>query len=212
MVIANQHGWLLLNRRKIAVIWNGGPDPAALKIDYLDGEDPRDAVSIFGCGILTFTVGYLFRTPPGYNLYVRGPANMPKDGIVALEGVVESDWTEATFTMNWKVTRPNHPLVFEKDEPIAMISPWRRGEVERFRPELRMIGEDPALATLHREWAASRAKHNSDLKIPESQARKDGWQRHYVRGISIRQEPAHEHQTKLSLVDFADKRLTAPPL
>ena len=30
MVIANQHGWLLLNRRKISVIWNGGPDPAAL--------------------------------------------------------------------------------------------------------------------------------------------------------------------------------------
>ena len=123
MVIANQHGWFLLNKHKISVIWSGGPDPAALKIDFLDGEEPRNAVSIFGGGILTFTVGYLFRTPPGWNLYVRGPANSPKDGIAALEGIVESDWTEGTFTMNWKITRPNHPIVFEAREPIAMISP-----------------------------------------------------------------------------------------
>lgn len=206
MVIANQHGWLLLNKHKIAVTWNGGPDPAALKIDFLSGEAPREAVSLFGSGILTFTVGYLFRTPPGWNLHVRGPANSPKDGISALEGIVESDWTEATFTMNWKVTRPNHPLVFEEGEPIAMISPLRRGDVERFRPELHNLAEDPQLAELHREWAQSRQKHNADLRIPNSQARKEGWQRHYVRGISIRKEPAGEHQTKLTVRDFVDKR------
>jgi hypothetical protein len=163
-------------------------------------------VSLFGSGILTFAIGYLFRTAPGYNLHVRGPANSPKDGITALEGIVESDWSEATFTMNWKITRANHPLVFEEDEPIAMISPLKRGEVERFRPELHDISDDPQLATLHREWAASRQKHNAELKVPGSAARKEGWQRHYVRGISIRKEPAGEHQTKLSLADFADKR------
>jgi Family of unknown function (DUF6065) len=43
----------------------------------------------------------VFRTPPGCNLYVRGPANSPKDGIAALEGIIETDWSEATFTMNW---------------------------------------------------------------------------------------------------------------
>ncbi|HEX3953342.1 MAG TPA: DUF6065 family protein [Stellaceae bacterium] len=206
MVIANQHGWLLLNKHKIAVTWNGGPDPAALRIDFLGGDEPRNAVSLFGGGILTFTVGYLFRTPPGWNLYVRGPANSPKDGVTALEGIIESDWTEGTFTMNWKITRPNHPLVFEAGEPIAMISPVKRGEVERFRPELHAITEDPELAALHLEWARSRQKHNADLKIPDSQARKNGWQRHYVRGISIRNEPADQHQTKLAVVDFVDKR------
>jgi uncharacterized protein DUF6065 len=33
MVIANQSGWLILNRHKIAVTWNGGVEPPALKID-----------------------------------------------------------------------------------------------------------------------------------------------------------------------------------
>lgn len=210
MVIANQNGWLLLNRHKISVIWSGGPDPAALKIQFLGGEEPRDAVSLFGSGVLTFTIGYLFRTAPGYNLHVRGPTNAPKDGIVALEGIVETDWTEATFTMNWKVTRPNHPLVFEEGEPIAMISPLKRGETERFRPELHLITEQPQLAALHYEWSRSRSKHNEDLKIPDSKARKDGWQRHYVRGVSIRKEPAHEHQTKLLLTEFSDRRGSKP--
>jgi LPS sulfotransferase NodH len=206
MVIANQHGWLLLNKHKFAATWNGGPDPAALKIDFLSGEAPRDAVSLFGGGVLTFTVGYLFRTAPGYNLHVRGPANCPKDGITALEGIVESDWTEATFTMNWKITRPNHPVVFEEGEPIAMISPLRRGEIEQVDPSLRNLSDEPELASLHQEWARSRAKHNADLKVPNSKARKDGWQRHYVRGMSIRETPAREHQTKLSLQEFKDKR------
>jgi LPS sulfotransferase NodH len=207
MVIANQSGWFILNRHKIAITWSGGPDTGALKINFLSGDKrQRNAISLFGSGILTFTIGYLFRTPPGYNLYVRGPANSPKDGIAALEGVVESDWTEATFTMNWKVTRPNHPLVFEEGEPIAMISPVKRGEVESFQPEFRSLAENPELAALHAEWARSRAKHNADLRVPDSKARKDGWQRHYFRGESIRNNPAHEHQTKLTLLEFADRR------
>jgi tetratricopeptide (TPR) repeat protein len=203
MVIANQHGWLLLNRHKFAVTWNGEPDPASLKIQFLSGEQPRDAVSIFGSGILTFAIGYLFRTAPGYNLHVRGPANSPKDGITALEGIVESDWTEASFTMNWKITRPNHSLVFEEGEPIAMISPLRRGEVERFRPELHNISEEPKLAELHLEWAASRAAFRRLVDIGSIAAR---WQHHYLRGLSIRNDAAQEHQTKLTLYDFADKR------
>jgi uncharacterized protein DUF6065 len=155
--------------------------------------------------VLTFMVGYLFRTPPGYNLYVHGPANCPKDGVTALEGVVESDWTESTFTMNWKVTRPNHPIVFEADEPIAMITPMPRHQLERFQPVIRNISEDPELEALHREWASSRQRHNAELGIPNSQAQKEGWQRHYMRGTSIRKEPAPEHQTSLALNDFVDK-------
>jgi LPS sulfotransferase NodH len=206
MVIANQAGWMILNPRKFSLVWTGGPDIGALKIIYLSGKGAKIAVSLFGGGVLTFTVGYLFRTPPGYNLHVRGPANCPRDGVSPLEGIVESDWTEATFTMNWKVTRPNHPIVFEEGDPVAMISPVRRGEIERVRPELHNLSEDPALFELHREWAKSRAKHNSDLRDPGSQAHKDGWQRHYFRGVTVRKEPAQEHQTKLTVADFVDKR------
>jgi LPS sulfotransferase NodH len=205
MAMANQAGWLILNRHKFAVTWNGGTDSNALQIEFLSGENPRNVTSIFGSGILTFIMEYLFRTPTGYNIYVHGPANSPKDGIAALEGIVESDWTEATFTMNWKVTRPHHSIVFEENEPVAMITPIPRLQLERFQPEIRKISDDPELEVLHREWWSSRRQHNAELHIPNSKARQEGWQRHYMRGISIRGDRAPNHQTSLRLEEFRDK-------
>ncbi len=67
------------------------------------------ATSMFGHGILTFHIPFLVRTHPGYNLLVRGPANMPRDGVSPLEGIVETDWAVATFTMSWQLTLSGHP-------------------------------------------------------------------------------------------------------
>jgi hypothetical protein len=206
MVIANQAGWLILNCAKFAVTWSGGPDQNALRIDLLGSADRGHIVSQFGSGILTFHAGYLFRTPLGYNLRVGGPANYPKDGVYALEGIVEADWPEATFTMNWKVTRPNHPIVFEEGEPIAMVTPVERHLLERFRPDVRNIADDPELEARYREWSQSRNAHNADLKTPGTKAHREGWQRHYMRGRTIREEPAKGHQTSLDLQGFVDKR------
>src|SRR6185437_11250072 len=105
LLIANQAGWWVLNSHPIRVVWTGGWDPSCVKIQSLDGSATMPASGHFGEGVLTFNLPFLFRTAPGYNLHVRGPANLPKDGIQALEGIVETDWTMATFTMNWKFTR-----------------------------------------------------------------------------------------------------------
>ncbi len=81
------------------------------------------AVSHFGHGILTWRLPFLFRTPVDTDLLMRGPANSPKDGIAPLEGMIETDWSPATATMNWQITRPDHVVRFVADEPIAMIVP-----------------------------------------------------------------------------------------
>jgi hypothetical protein len=129
MLIANQAGWFVLNPRALRVTWTGGNSRDSLRIESVGGGLPPPAVSHFGHGILTWNLPYLFRTPPGYSLLVRGPANWPKDGIYPLEGIV-AGWSEATFTMNWKVTRPDHSITFEEDEPICMVVPFRVGELE----------------------------------------------------------------------------------
>lgn len=205
MLIANQAGWLLLSPGRVTVAWDGGTGIDALKVEVTGDAPPTFASSHFGHGILTFNVSYLFRTSPGWNLYVRGPANSPKDGIHALEGLVETDWSEATFTMNWKLTRPNHTIVFEEGEPIAMVSPMRRREIEEFRPELRLLASNPELDAGYRAWSASRGQFNADLKVPGSQARQDSWQRHYMRGKTVAEERASEHQTGLKLAEFEPK-------
>ncbi|MGA9676358.1 MAG: DUF6065 family protein, partial [Mycobacterium sp.] len=72
-------------------------------VDVMIAPDKRDAgqllpASHFGDGILTWHLPILFRTPPGYNLLVRGPANYPKDAVSPLEGIVETDWASASFS------------------------------------------------------------------------------------------------------------------
>jgi len=202
--IASQAGWFVLNSHALRVTWNGGNRKSDIEIESLDGKEINFASSHFGSGILTWNLPFLFRTPPAYNLQVRGPANWPKDGAYALEGIVETDWLESTFTMNWKLTRADLPVVFEADEPICMIVPQRRGELEAFEPEIREIGEQAELADAFQRWAESRGKFNQDLGVPDSDAAKRGWQKDYVRGMTTGGVRAKEHQTKLKLKDFAE--------
>ena len=54
-----------------------------------------------------------------------------------LEGIVETDWLPATFTMNWRLTRPNYPVHFEAGDPICMVVPVPRGLAESLVPVAR---------------------------------------------------------------------------
>jgi hypothetical protein len=217
LLIANQAGWFLLNPYKVALTWLGGASIDSITVEYLSGQSPFSCSSHFGSGIVTWTIPYLFRTPPGFNLHVRGPANWPKDGITPTEGIVETDWAQATFTMNWVLTRPNHTVVFEEGEPICMIVPQARGEMECFRPVIRDIRADAKLHDAYVRWNESRAAFNAELKTPGSDAAREGWQKHYARGTSVGESKAQqrqrwmmEHQNKLRLPDFSDERSAAP--
>ncbi len=206
LLIANRAGWLLVSMHKFTAIWGGETSPASLTVEHLAGPAPYSAHSHFGSGILTFTIPFLFRTSPGINLLVRGPSNMPKDGISPLEGIVETDWAEATFTMNWKITRPNHLVTFEQGEPIAMIVPQRRGDLERFDPVVRDIATDAGLMDDYVRWAQSREAHNEGMKDPSSEAYRRGWEKTYFDGRDI-----PDHQQKIVLKDFIEEAPQAPP-
>lgn len=205
LLIANEAGWFLCTVHSLRVVWNGGAELSDLTIECLAGPDPSPAVSHFGHGILTWQIPFLFRTPPGYNLVVRGPSNWPKDGASPLDGIVETDWAAATFTMNWKLTRKNFPVTFDADEPIGMIFPQRRAELEQFVPEIRDLDSDAEEAARHRSWAASRAAFLTELKVPNGNL-KETWQKHYVKGSSPDGHQAPEHQTRLKLRAFEERR------
>jgi hypothetical protein len=210
LLMANQSGWWVLNSHPIRVYWTGGWDPSCLRIQSLDGTMPVPCSSHFGEGVLTFNLPYLFRTPPGINLHVRGPVNQPKDAIQALEGVVETDWTITTFTMNWKFTRANVPVEFARDEPICMVTPTPRHFLEELDPRIRDVREDPATEESYAAWSRSRTKFIEDTKV---QAAEEKWQKHYFRGIGVDGRESQDHQTKLDLPIFRDRGPAVyPPL
>ncbi|MBZ8134840.1 DUF6065 family protein [Afifella sp. IM 167] len=196
LTIANAHSWEIANPALFSATWDGGPEVEAIQIEY---GDPRrqPALSHFGHGILTFSLPVLIRTPPGYDLWVAGPTNRPKADIQPLTGIVETDWTSATFTMNWRFTKPGATVFFEKDEPICAFFPIRRGMIEEFQPRRCAIEEDEELIRAHRAWAAARRSFNADLHSPESEAAGKKWQRDYHRGPAEKIEPAH--RTKVAL-------------
>lgn len=198
--IANQHGWFILNDADFEVMWGGRNHLGNLKITY-SGKKPAFAASMFGYGILTFIIPYVFRTPPGFNLWVRGPANYWKDGIAPLEGITETDWLPFSFTMNWALTRRLKTVKFTKDEPICMIVPIRRDDLESFSPELRNINSDPQLQVGFNAWNQARlAAVMKAGQVRANEVVKE--QGHYIRGEGHTGEQAMGHQTKLHIRAF----------
>ena len=201
LLIANQAGWDLLCPTGFSVRWNGRRGLDAIRFKW-DGAPTGSVGSHFGHGVVTFTPGYLFRTPKDHNVWVKGCPNRPKDGITPLEGIVETDWAPFTFTMNWQVTRPRHWIRFEEGEPICRIVPFPRHYLESFQPKIRDLSSDPRTARQFNEWRESRAQFLEDLKARDEEAVSQGWQRTYVRGENMRGARMKDHQTKLALRDF----------
>jgi hypothetical protein len=204
VLIANQAGWFILNSHALDVVWNGGDAIEDLTVTYREGESPYPALSHFGHGILTWHIPFLFETPPGVQLLARGPANAPKDGICALEGVVETDWVAATFTMNWQLTRARRRVSFDPGEPICMVVPVSLDLLEQARPEIRRLASDPERQSRFQTWSARRAAFLADLNTPGSEAMAEGWQKDYFRGRSPDGSSAPSHRTRLRLHPFLD--------
>jgi hypothetical protein len=207
LLMANQSGWMIGNAVAFSATWDGTDSAEGISL-HIDGPPEASTMvhSDFGYGVLTWSIPYLFRTPPGFNLLVRGPTNAPKDGIVALDGLVETDWAVATFTMNWKFTRPAHTVFFGLDEPICMIMPQRRGELESFEPLILPLSEHSETERQLRAFAESRKRTLGFVMAARQlgcEAGRDGvFEKHYFEGTSPGGAGSAEHQTKRSLQPF----------
>ena len=204
LAIANAHGWEILNPKKFQARWDGEAATSSIKFATENGKAPADAMSHFGSGVLTFHVHALIQTPPGYDLWVCGPANHMKPYIQALNAVVETDWSPYTFTMNWKFTVPGKVVTFEENEPIATIFPIKRGVLETFEPLKTRPDADPELWKEFCEWRESRTNFNKDLKNKESEAVAQKWQKAYFVGPEEKIVPPH--RTKIRLPKLKDNK------
>ena len=216
LVIANQCGWVLRCPTGFRAYWYGGPAKEDVELRF-DGPENR-IVSHFGSGVITFTIPFLFRTPPGINLWVKGPANWVKDGVQALEGVVETDWLASTFTMNWKMTRVCEWVRFDAGEPFCMLVPVPRGLIEGFVPRAsrhwrRTPNFRSSTNSGRRQPGRSGFLTGLQSRDPEAVAR--GWQKDYFQGKTPDGKAVDSHQTRLNVKPFevdAVRRRVPPPL
>jgi hypothetical protein len=199
LTVANGYGWTVNIPFSFSAIWNGGRNLSDISIK-LNSNSPYNqhiVTSHFGSGVITFSLGFLIQTEENHNLYVKGPANNPKRGITALEGIVETDWLPFTFTMNWKITEENYEVKFEEGEPICTFFPIERGYLEQWKAESRSIKDNEELHSQYGQWANSRQQYNANLKTNGNKGQRD-----YLRGQYKNGTKFERHQNIIKASEF----------
>lgn len=205
LVIANTTGWEIRSPYSFTAWWTGGPNAEDIQVRPDDDTHPgmlsRFVTSHFTRGVLTFHTGYLFRTDPGWDIWVGGAPNHLKDGIQALTGIVETEWLPFPFTMNWHFTRPGY-VSWKKGEPFAFIMPVPHNGYEEIQPELKKLSEEPELMRQYKAWGESRTEFLHKLSENDAETIQKGWQRHYFKGeiVTGDQRPeGHAHVNRRRL-------------
>ncbi len=214
--IANTHGWELLAPAAFEVEWNGGPSAADLTVRAL-GPFPRHfpfehfAVSNFSRGIVTFHTGYLFRTPPGWNLLTTGAFNEPRPGISPLTGIIETDWLPYPFTINWQMLGRG-TVRFEQDEVFCTVLPVPKNYLNDWQVAIHAWGDDPVLQAEEAQFRATRAEFRARMDAGDAEALKQAWQRHYFVGRHPDGTQGPDHVNKLRLAEPVDLSGSRPVL
>ncbi len=208
LAIANAHGWEIAAPCAFKVSWNGGA--LATDLTVRAGEEfpwfERFAHSHFANGVVTFHIGYLVRTDPGWHTIATGSFNSPKDGIIALTGVIETDWLPYPFTMNWRMTRKGS-VRFERGESICTVFPVKAHSLAKAKAEIRAIDDDPELRDQMNAWAAHRAEFMAKFNAGDAATLKEAWQRFYFKGNYPDGVPAERsHLNKLRVAAPVDLR------
>ena len=111
----------------------------------------------------------------GLAALVCGPANYFKDNAHPLTAIIESDWITMSFTMNWKIMRPDEPVRFEVGEPLFQAIPLSDNacaDLEGASVTYKKLDDDPEVARAYREWDQSRIRFMERSKAGGAQARR----------------------------------------
>ena len=183
LTMANTTGWEILCPVGFTAEWNGGKlkEDLVLRPDRPHPDFHDWVKSHFTHGVITFHAGYLFRSPPGWDMVAQGPPNWIKDGIQPLVGLVETDWLPFPFTMNWMLTRPGR-VRFEKGEPFCFFTLTPHRALEEVQPVQRSLGSEPELKEQYAIWTREREAFNNRLRREDPQTVREAWQRYYFKG------------------------------
>lgn len=211
MTIANQNGWVIESPCNISAMWFGNSDPKTSMHFWLDSEynvpNPWVKCHFLG-GIITFEFDFVIKTTEKTNLLVRGAPNFFVDGAHPLEGLVETDWLNFSFTMNWKVTQPHKLVMFKKGDPICFIQPVPHNYSETFDFEIDYMENNPEVHRKFADWHDSRMEFSKNRK---NNLESKKWQKDYFDGRDVltkEVQPDNMHATKLHLVDPVDQKLS----
>jgi hypothetical protein len=121
--------------------------------------------------------------------------------------------------MNWKITRPNHRIRFEKGEPYCFLFPIRRGTPEAMEPVMKDLDDEPEIKK-QVDYANRMRAFRSQAKTMMRREGKSGeldnekmlkFQKWYMQGRMPDGSAVFEaHQRSIELRTFDDRRSSEP--
>jgi len=202
LTIANQTGLWITNPVGFTATWRGHESPGNIDFQFDASTDvwKKWISNEFGLGIITWNTPFLFRTKPeGSRLLVCGPANVFKANAHPLTAIIESDWITMSFTMNWKIMKPEESVRFEVGEPLFQAIPLLSNaclDLEGASVTYKRIDDDPEVALAYRDWDRSRIRFMERSKA--GGVKPDEWQRDYFLGRDASgRHVAPVHMTKV---------------
>jgi len=203
LTIMNQIGWQVLSPVSFTAVWNGRPEPGGVAFEF-HSADPvwRGWINDhFGHGVITWNTPYLWKTrPEGSRLLVMGPPNMFKPNLHPLTALIESDWMNMSFTMNWKIGWPGTPVAFAAGEPLFQVVPLATNvcaNLEGAKVVYKKLQNEPEVHGQYLAWQQSRNTFHAEKK--EGSVAPDAWQRNYFQGKDTAgQKAAPDHYTRMT--------------
>lgn len=165
MTTANVLGWELSLPDEVRVVWPGGNN----NVRILSGN--QSVVQAVIVGMVSFTIGWRFKTEDGYSLSISGSPNLVHKGAQPLSAVIPTDWWPDEFQMNWIITEENKEIVFPKNFPFMFFTIVDRRALESVEIIADEEKED-------KNFVASRMRY-ANLKAVNNREKPWSW----VRGI-----------------------------
>lgn len=92
--------------------------------ESLQGYSPPFLTALPEIGNIQIWTGLLARTRPGWSLNVRAPVNLAATpGLVAWEGIIETDHWFGPLFNNFRITRTDFPVRLRAQAPFLQVQP-----------------------------------------------------------------------------------------
>ncbi len=136
---ANEYGFILKTEFDFTAEWNGKESSEDLKfffnepLEDVNSKYFTNVSSHFGSGIITISIPYVFRTPPGIDLLITAPPNYLLPGLRPMSAIIETDNLRSHFTFNFKVEIPECAISIKAGTPLAWIMPINKDFANNFK-------------------------------------------------------------------------------
>ena len=157
-------------------------------------------MSWFGHGIFTILPRFFVQTSPQVNLLIKPVPNFYKRGVTPMEGLVETDWLKASFSLNFKLTEPEREITYKAGEPLVQLVPLARHYLEGFDAQVKTTGV--VYDDFMRQLAQWVEKRKADIKNFTGHQRDFA----YMRGEDNDGREFVEHQKSIRVPAFKSER------